>query len=289
MNLLRTAGLSFVILIFLAVLGTAQAQTGTPCTRDNLKSTVDKYLAALAAHSASGLAIDPKVRFTENGVDIQVGKGLWATAGKVLLKRSAIDTMTCGTVTQAIIEENNRPIIFGFRLKLNNGNFTEIEHIIAREKDFAFTPKGILDTADQDWEGILKPAERSSRMALTAAAVDYFDMFADDPVVSTPFASPCDRWENGMQTTKGGEFQGKVYPPHSCTPKGLGLIMKHPPRRVPVVDVEAGIAVAFLHFANSLPDMHMFKMKNGKVDYIQSVIGSGSKSTGWASEEVLKN
>ena len=160
------------------------------------------------ADSVNGILF---LRFSEYGIETAVGKGLWATAGKVLLKRSAIDTGTCGTATQAISEENNGPIIFGLRLELNNVNITEIEHIIAREKDFAFTPKGILDTANQDWEGILKLAERSSRLAMTAAAVDYFDMFADDPVVSTPFATPCDRWENGMQTTKGGEFQGKIF------------------------------------------------------------------------------
>ena len=139
----------------------------------------------------------------------------------------------------------------------------------------------ILETADHDWEGILKPSERSSRMAMTAAAVDYIDMFADDPPVSTPFATPCDRWENGTQTTKGGAFQGKVYLPHSCTPKGLGLIIKHPKRRVPVVDVEAGIAVAFVHFAGNLPDFHMFKMRNGKVELIQAVIAPKAPSTGW--------
>jgi len=163
---------------------------------------VDKYLAALAAHSPAGLSLDEKVRFTENGIDKPVGKGLWETAGKVLLKRSAIDTMTCGSGTQAIIEENNRPIIFGFRLKVKDGKITEIEHLIAREKEFGFTiggPKPILETANQDWEGILPRAERSSRLVMTAAAVDYFDMFSDDPVVSTPFATPCDRWENGVR------------------------------------------------------------------------------------------
>jgi hypothetical protein len=294
MGCLRTVRLSSFCLALWSLawggLSIACAQEGgSACTRDGLKGVVDQYLAALAAHNPSGVPLDGKVRFTENGTDTQVGKGLWATAGKVLLKRSAIDTGTCGTVTQAIIEENNRPTIFGFRLKLKSGKITETEHIIVREKEFAFTPKGILDTAAQDWEGLLKPAERSSRMAMTAAAVDCFDMFADDPVVNTPFASPCDRWENGMQTTKGGEFQGKVYPPHSCTPKGLGLIMTHPPRRVPVVDLEAGIAVAFVHFAKSLPDFHMFKIRNGKVELIQAVIGAAAPSTGWASEEVLKN
>jgi len=281
---------SMLFALWYAACGGAIANAGSSaCSRESLKGTVDNYLAALAAHNPSNLALDPKVRFTENGTDTATGKGLWETAGKVLLKRSAIDTETCGTVTQAIIEENGRPIIFGFRLRVHDGKITEIEHIVAREKEFAFTPKGILDTANQDWEGVLKPAERSSRMAMIAAAVDYFDMFADDPAVSTPFATPCDRWENGMQTTRGGEFQGKVYPPHSCTPKGLGLIIKHPPRRVPVVDLEAGIVVAFVHFANSLPDFHMFKMRNGKVELIQAVIGAGAHSTGWASEETLKN
>jgi hypothetical protein len=294
MNCLRAVRPALLFLAFWSaacgIATVANAQPGGPaCTRESLRDTVDKYLAALAAHSPSGLALDAKVRFTENGIDTAVGKGLWETAGNVLLKRSAIDTNTCGTVTQAIIEENNRPIIFGFRLKVADGKITEIEHLVAREKEFAFTPKGILETANQDWEGILKPGERSSRLAMTAAAVDYFDMFADDPVVSTPFATPCDRWENGVQTTKGGVFQGKNYPPHSCTPKGLGLIMKHPPRRVPVVDVEAGIVVAFVHFANSLPDFHMFKMRNGKVELIQAVVGAKAPSTGWASEETLKN
>jgi len=33
----------------------------------------------------------------------------------------------------------------------------------------------------------------------------------------------------------------------------------------------------------------MFKMRNGKVELIQSVIGAAAPSTGWSSEEVLKN
>ena len=270
------------------------------CTRDNLKSLANKYFDAIAAHDPSMLPLDPNVKFTENGKELKVGEGIWKTAGKVLLTRHLIDTYKCGTHTQAVIEEKNaegknRPILFGVRLQYENEKITEIETILARETEFAMTmsPEGganaVLNTKDQDWESILPIGERSSRLVLIAAADDYFEMFADDPIFGTPFAEVCHRWENGYQTTKGGEFQGKTYPPGKCTPKGLGLIMKHPPRRVPIVDVEAGTVVAYVHFASGLPDFHMFKMRNGKVELIQSVIGSTSQSMGWPIEPLCKD
>ena len=46
---------------------------------------------------------------------------------------------------------------------------------------------------------------------MMAAADDYFELFVQKqkPKVSElPYAKICDRWENGMQTTKGGTNQG---------------------------------------------------------------------------------
>ena len=145
----------------------------------------------------------------------------------------------------------------------------------------------VLKTKDQDWEGILPIAERSSRLAMIAAADDYFNMFTKEPIHGTPFAKPCNRWENGFQTTKGGSFGGKVYVAGDCSPKGL-VISNHGPRRF-LVDVEEGAVVAYVHFAGSLPDFHMFKMINGKVKFIQAVIGAPSKSMGWPAESICKD
>ncbi len=36
---------------------------------------------------------------------------------------------------------------------------------------------------------------------MIAAAGNYFDMFAAEPTVHPPFATPCDGWKNGAQTT----------------------------------------------------------------------------------------
>ena len=186
-----------------------------------------------------------------------------------------------------------RPILFGVRLRVENRKISEIETIIAREGDYIFNANGLLATKDQDWDSILPPEQRSSRLAMIAAANDYFDMFAAQPRVNTPFAAVCDRWENGTHTTAGGLFNlagedGKTTEilAHSCTPKGL-VISNHGPRRF-LVDEEEGLVVAFVHFVGSLPDSHVFRMRNGKVELINALVGARSKSMGWPPEAVCK-
>ena len=170
-----------------------------------------------------------------------------------------------------------------FGLKVDKEKISEIEAIVARGKE-VLDVKAILDTKDQDWEGILPPEQRSSRLAMMAAADDYFELFVKEqkPKVSElPFAKICDRWENGMQTTKGGTNQGVTMPAHNCSPKGFAD-MTHGPRRF-LVDVETGIVVAYILFNNVWPDFHMFKMRNGQVEWIQAYFEYGKeyKSIGW--------
>ena len=52
--------------------------------------------------------------------------------------------------------------------------------------------------------------------------------------------------------------------------------------------MNTGSVVAYLLFAGGLPDFHVFKMRNGKVELIQSVIGPGAKTMGWPNEPVCK-
>jgi hypothetical protein len=304
----------FRILVMMACGGLVSAHAQSACTRDGLKGVIGQYFSALEAHNPSSLPLAAKAKFTENGVEMPIGEGFWKTAGKTLLKRDLLDTYKCGTHSNVVIEEKYtapkttapapksqfaslsakppadgaiRPILYGVRLKVENQQITEIETFVARETEFAFNAANVLETKDQDWESIIPEEQRSSRLAMIAAADDYYDMFAEKPKVHTPFASVCDRWENGFQTTKGGGMMGGVkMTAHDCSPKGL-VITNHGPRRF-LVDVEAGTVVAYVHFAGGLPDFHMFRMRNGKVDLIQAVIGAGSKSMGWPNEPVCK-
>jgi hypothetical protein len=263
--------------------------SGPACTRESLKAMTDQFFAALEAHKPSSLPLASGVRYTEDGVVVAVGKGAWETAGKTTFKRGLIDTGKCGTHTQAIIEENGTPVLYGVRLKIDREKISEIESIVVRGKQ-VLDVKAILDTKDQDWEGILPPEQRSSRLAMMAAADDYFELFVKEkqPKVSVPFAKICDRWENGMQTTKGGVVQGVQLPAHNCSPEGFADMI-HGPRRF-LVDVETCIVVAYVLFDKVWPDFHMFKMRNGQVEWIQAYFEYGKKyaSIGWPDEPACK-
>jgi hypothetical protein len=264
--------------------------SGQACTRESLKAITDKFFTALEAHNPSSLPLASGVKYTENGMEVDVGKGFWETAGKLTFKRGMIDTQKCGTHTQTVIEEDGKPMLYGVRLKIDEEKISEIEAIVVRGKQVLDVP-AILATKDQDWEVILPPEERSSRLAMMAAADDYFELFVKEkkPKVSELlFANFCDRWENGAQTTKGGTNQGVAMPAHNCSPKGFAD-MTHGPRRF-LVDEETGVVVAYVLFNNVWPDFHMFKMRNGKVEWIQAYFEYGKqyKSIGWPPEPACK-
>jgi hypothetical protein len=345
---MKRIALFFLIFLFTAFLCTAvsNAQAGEDsCTRENLTKITDRYFESIQAHNTSGLPLASTAKFTENGVEKEVGKGFWETAGKPLLKRTLVDTQKCVTATIAVVEEpfssktvgqgfggggapgapkapagakkpptggqgdgnvaallagpkelpeegTVRPILFANRLKVENGKITEIETIIARERDFAFSVEKELETKDQDWDTILPPEKRASRKALAEAADNYFALFAEGSTVSVPFAEVCDRWENGFMTT------GRD---HDCSPvtfrKRMGNSINHGPRRV-WVDTEKGISIAFMMFGggatanaenptgSGLVDCHMFRMRDGKVDLIHAIVGPRAKSMGWPLEPI---
>jgi hypothetical protein len=239
---------------------------GTKCPRAQLKSMVDAYSAALAAHDPSKVKLASGVRFTENGEKQRPGKStLWKGAGAWGEENYLIDTERCGAVAFGVINENGRLVHFAVRLQTNaSGAISEIEHVVGREKDFAYKPENILETKYLDWQTVLAPEERQSRAAMAAAATDYFAMFTKEPYVSVPFADRCDRWENGAHTT----------PSHNCSPKGL--VIDQPEPRTPLADLETGEIAAFEHFTKSLADVHVFKMSKGKVNYIMAVVGPKS-------------
>lgn len=149
--------------------------------------------------------------------------------------------------TQAILDEidNPKPVLYGVRLKVDNNKISEIEAIVVRGDQVLDVP-AILATKDQDWEAILPPEQRSSRLAMMAVADDYFGLFVKEKkrvVSDLAFSGFCDRWENGAVTTKGGVIQGVELPRHDCSPEGFADMSEtHGPRRF-LVDEETGIVV----------------------------------------------
>ena len=157
-------------------------------------------------------------------------------------------------------------VILAVRLKVDKGKVSEIETIVNQQGELFFSPSGVLETKGHDWEGILPPAQRSTREYMNDAANKYFSGFSPNPAVEAPFATPCDRWEGGVS---------KTATTHNCSPKGFNMTHTH--RRFPVTDVEAGITAGFVNFNGGLPDVHMFKIRNGKIEMIQAVFGGNAQ------------
>ena len=360
---MKRIALFFLTVFFSAFVCTAVSNAQTTedsCTREDLIKITDRYFESIQEHKTSDLPLASTARFTENGIQKDIGTGFWETAGKPLLRRTLVDTQKCVTATIAVIQEpfnsktvesstmggfggggapgggpgmsgsgapsgaktpaaasgdggaapggvsgnmfggpkempkegTVRPILFATRLKVEKGKITEIETIIARERDFAFNANGVLETKDQDWETILPPEKRAPRKVLADAANNYFALFAENSTVSVPFAKVCDRWENGVQTTAKD---------HDCSPvtfrKAIGMSINHGPRRV-WVDTEKGISIAFMVFGggataneqnqtgSGLVDCHMFRMRDGEVDLIQSIVGPNAASMNWPLEPI---
>ena len=253
----------------------AMAQSSdSACTREGLKTITDKFFTALETQKSSSLPLAPNVKYTENGIEVPIGKGIWETAVKTTFKRGMVDLQKCGTHTQAIIEEkdNPKPMLYGVRLKIEDEKISEIEAIVVRGEQVLDVP-AILATKDQDWEDILPPEQRSSRLAMMAAADDYFELFVKEKkrkVSDLAYSGFCDRWENGAKVTAGRTNQGVPMPRHDCSPEGfMDMTETHGPRRF-LVDEETGVVVAYVLFNNQWPDFHMFRMNNGLVVWIQA-------------------
>jgi hypothetical protein len=61
--------------------------------------------------------------------------------------------------------------------------------------------------------------------------------------------------------------------------------MTHTHRRFPVTDVEAGITAGFVNFNQSLPDVHMFKIRNGRIEWIHAIFGGKAQGPIWPEEK----
>ena len=293
-GVLKSALFGGVILLLVMGINTATIAGSSECTREDLKSITDKFFSALEAHNTSGVPLAKKVRYTENGIEVPVGKGVWETITKTNFKRSMFDTKKCGTHTQTVMEEkdNPKPILYGARLKIDNGKISEIEAIVVRGEQVLDAP-AIMATKDQDWEMILPPEQRSSRLSMIAAADDYFELFVKDQkrvVSDLAYSGYCDRWENGVKVTAGGMNQGVPMPRHDCSPEGfMDMTDTHGPRRF-LVDEETGIVVAYVLFNGMWPDFHMFRMNNGFVNWIQAYFeySKAYDTIGWPDEPACK-
>lgn len=172
---------------------------------------MDGFLDALTSRDLGKARLGPTVRYTENGQQLPVGEGAWATADRLGGYRHDFADATTGNIaTIATIVEGKSEATFVARLQVENDYIIQIEAMVARSD---FTNGGGLmaqgpskfnevGKADDHWFAPIAEAERMSRAELRRVANMYFaGIEKNDGKGDYPFSDDCIRIENGFRTT----------------------------------------------------------------------------------------
>ncbi|MBN1398616.1 MAG: hypothetical protein JXA06_11340 [Bacteroidetes bacterium] len=295
----------------------------TPSTekmdRQALIALMEKYLSALAKHDPSEVPLADNVKLVENTEDTQIGKGLWetATGGPTEFKIFTADPSAGQIGFLGVIEENNKPIILAARLKVENGEITEIDHLVIHANDTLPLHPNMLKVRPALLEP-LKPEERVARDEMLRIANSYYEAIVNDDGTICPFADECQRRENGGITTLDDtqtleeaakdDFSvfRKMKASEQLSTGCMAYITEINRRRLLAVDEEMGLVFAFSIFVHNgepkvmkitgvpgiterenkwgpfdLPAAHVFKIRNEKMYEIEAI--------GYIAEHGIKN
>ncbi len=203
---MRLAAIVALIVVPWAAVSSGRA---AECNRACLKSTLDRYLAAVIQHDPAAAPLAASYRHTENAINIPLGKGVWQSVtalGKV--QRRYVDPVSGQAAYYGIVDEGGKLSIVTARLRIENQTVTEGEWYIARDGDpglpgakppNSWNPEGLTETPPP--ERLLPPSKRLPRATMIAIVNSYFDGITshDGSVV---LAHPgCNRYENGTRVT----------------------------------------------------------------------------------------
>ncbi len=276
------------------------------CDRVCLEGFVDHYLAALVARDPSKVPFASDVKFTENTATLKVGEGFWQTAngeGKFKLYFAEPEAGEVGFI--GVMKEWDNPVIFCLRLKVADGKVSEVEDFVVRDAGAARS----LDAVGQPNPLFLQDvpaADRESREALVKTANMYFSGLQNNNGKGVyPFASDCNRIENGTQTTNNpGPYEhdptaGNWVMSLGCEAQFktgfFRIVTQIRERRFVIVDRERGLVFAFGFFDHAgtvktipltsgelVPATlrhpftweigELFKIEDGKIEAIQAAL-----------------
>jgi len=163
------------------------------------------YLNALVKHDAASLPTTRNVKYTENGVRLTLGDGLWQTAAALPTYRVDVIDEESGQVgLLGRINENGNNNWYAVRLKVEMGKqISEIETLVNRSISAAPAPPGgAAPRGPTDPHPLmmqpLPENKRQSRAILAAAGDAYFTgLDTEESGRNVPFSPECQRRENG--------------------------------------------------------------------------------------------
>ena len=259
-----------VVALALGTCATAAPVGGgvTPaCGRTCLTDLIDRYLHALVSHDPAGLPLNRDVKFTENTARLKVGsEGLWVAASALPkgFRIYAVDVPGGQAGFYGVMKERDKPVLVALRLKVVNGEITEIEHVLAR----TLRPEAVrnLERPRPEFASLVPLASRVPRQQMVNIADSYFEAIEHADGKLAPFADDCVRRENGGQTTHNAmpvpwpvplgskqaddamAYIGTLSCSDQLDTHVMDFITRLWPRRYEIVDEEQGLVFAFPMF-----------------------------------------
>ncbi len=296
---------SFVLILAAISLRAETVRSAASCDRACLEGFVNQYLAALIARNPYSLPLAPKVKFTENEQVIPLGEGIWGTANGLGTYKLYVADVQAGQIGfLGTLRENDAPVAFALRLKIDHRLIREAETIVVRDTGAAAAVEA-LGQPDPLLLAPLPSSERRSRDELIAIANKYSEGIEHNNGDLVPFDPECNRIQNGIQTTNNPKL--KLDPNASWTPMSLGckdqintrffsFVRKIYPRRFMVIDEERGLVFGLFLFhipgtvtsvnvpghgsieiplpyqaPTTLDIAELYKIKNGKIRKVEAL------------------
>jgi len=270
------------------------------CDRACLYSIVDDYMDALLTSSPDKVSWAKNVLFTETGVPLKIGDGLWGTiSARRGYDLKFADPQSGQVALFEVVEEHGRAAVLALRIGVREGKIAEVETVLSRKVDnMPFPAPENLVKPDAIWLADVPVANRVPRARMLSLADGYFDTLQlNDGMLFTQFDENCNRTENGLQTTN-VDIPGYDIAKLGCEEQFLkGQYVYDDElrqRRYPLVDEEKGIVLAagfidhsgrvidytwtdgtprksMFFYPHSFIFLEAFKIVNGRIRQVEAV------------------
>ena len=274
------------------------------CDRACLEGWVDTYLDAVINNDPAAVPMTPDVRFTENGVQLEIGDGLWRSMKSKGQYRLFVTDQRAGQVALlTTIAEDDRgpdgsvPALMALRLKVEGGRVSEIEQMVVRDAAAAERVEAMGRPHPMYLESIPESRRMSRRDMLETANKYFTGMQQNDGKGDYPFSDDCNRIENGNQSTNAPTPAGQTRPdPATATGYSgqwscleqfesglLYFVTRIRDRRFVALDEERGLVFSFVFFDHSAGETRTFQTPNGR-----TVTAGPAQPWTWGIAEVFK-
>lgn len=229
--------------------------------RECLAEVMSAYLQALTQHNPASLPVTRNIKYTENGVRIAIGDGLWQTASAMPTYRLDIIDDEAGQVgLLGRISENGNNNWYAVRLKVEpDRKISQIETLVNRSIAPPGGNSGPLSGSAKNTEPhplmaqLIPEGKRMSRAELARIGNTYFTgLDEDDSARNVPFSPECQRRENGTVTANNPEASKGSMAWMDCKAQfdtGFSVIVTDiRERRFEVVDRTKGLAFGWGYF-----------------------------------------